>query len=60
MIDELELKDKYNQLIEDNDQLKKWVDELSEFILINCYHVNFEDIDQWLEAKKNIVKHICV
>lgn len=59
MISELELEAKYNQLVEDNNQLKKWIDQLSEFLLINYYQTEFEDIDQWSEAKKNVIKNIC-
>lgn len=59
MINELELEAKYNQLVEDNNQLKQWIDQLSEFLLINYYQTEFEDIDQWSEAKKNVIKNIC-
>lgn len=60
MDDDLELHVKYNELVKDNEELRSWIDKLSEFLLINYYHTSIDDIDQWSEAKKKVVRDICL
>lgn len=55
-----ELIAKYNQQVADNEELKEWINKLTEFLLINYYHTEIEDIDQWSEAKKNVIRTICL
>lgn len=52
------INDLYNKEVEDNKVLKKWIDKLSNFILINYYKEKYVNEEQWNFMKKKIVKEI--
>jgi hypothetical protein len=50
----------YQQEVEDNKQLKEWVDKLVEYILSNYYDKKFTDKEKWVEMKRDLVKKVCI
>lgn len=54
-----ELNEMYMRELEDNEQLKKWVDKLADFILNNYYQMTYIDENQWNIRKEEVVREIC-
>lgn len=50
----------YQQEVEDNKQLKIWVDKLVEYILKNYYNKELMEKEKWIEMKKDLVKKVCL
>lgn len=50
----------YKQEVEDNKQLKEWIDKLAEFILNEHYMMTRVDDEQWSKRKEEIVRKICL
>lgn len=50
----------YQQEVEDNKQLKIWVDKLVEYILKNYYNKELLEKEKWIEMKKDLVKKVCL
>lgn len=48
----------YEEAVEDNKQLKEWIDQLADFILTNYYKMTYIDGEQWKERKMEVVKSI--
>lgn len=49
----------YRKEVEDNKELKDWIDKLADFILSNHYQITYVDEKQWNKKKREIVEEIC-
>ena len=49
----------YKQEVDDNKDLKLWIDELADFILSEHYKMTYVDNEQWAKRKMEIIKDIC-
>lgn len=50
----------YKKEVEDNKELRDWVDKLADFILSNHYQITYVDEQQWNKKKREIVEEICI
>lgn len=50
----------YKKEVEDNKELRDWVDKLADFILSNHYQITHVDEQQWNKKKREIVEEICI
>jgi hypothetical protein len=50
----------YKQEVEDNKELKEWIDKLAEFILVEHYRITYVDKEQFNNKKREIVERICL
>lgn len=50
----------YKKEVEDNKELRDWVDKLADFILSNHYQITYIDERQWNKKKREIVEEICI
>lgn len=50
----------YKKEVEDNKELRDWVDKLADFILSNHYQIIYVDEQQWNKKKREIVEEICI
>lgn len=50
----------YKQEVEDNKELKEWIDKLAEFILVEHYRITYVDKEQFNNKKREIVEEICL
>ena len=48
----------YKKEVEDNKELRDWVDKLADFILSNHYQITYVDEQQWNKKKREIVEEI--
>lgn len=46
----------YKKEVEDNKELRDWVDKLADFILSNHYQITYVDEQQWNKKKREIVE----
>ena len=50
----------YKKEVEDNKELRDWVDKLADFILSNHYQITHVDEQQCNKKKREIVEEICI
>ncbi|MFR3182470.1 MAG: hypothetical protein ACLTPN_02495 [Clostridia bacterium] len=50
----------YKKEVEDNKELKEWIDKLAEFILVEHYRTTYVDKEQFNRKKREIVEEICL